>query len=298
MRKTLMPFAIIVICFGLLAGATYFVNSGSIDKVTAFVSDAADNVVKHTQERIAQSSTATLNEAEQTLAFANEAHINGEELSNDEINKIGKEFCDDIKAHVENISSITNVDALVYNTLKNSAEIESVNLAKGFLKEGQQCDESFFHLKRLHSNAALNTIAKVETCVEDTAKLKSIVFAENMKKHKVEDIVKKMNVTATAYTNDIRCIGAKWFDGKTATMTKVRWGVVAVDPRVIPLGSKIYIENMGWFSAEDTGGKVKGNKIDIFYPTRNQAIKFGKRKLKVFVLPKHIMKKYNYKIEI
>ncbi len=92
-------------------------------------------------------------------------------------------------------------------------------------------------------------------------------------------------VVATAYSNDPVSINvSKWRDGKTATMTEARWGVVAVDPRVIPLGSKIFIEGMGWFSAEDTGGKIKGNRIDIFYPSRKEALQFGKRKLKILVV--------------
>ena len=295
MRKIFVPFITLFIIFGLLAGATYFVNSGNLDKAITLVSCAAENVVEKTHNRIAETS----NEAAQTLASAaHEDYINSEELSYDEIDKIGQEFCEDVKEHIESIFAIKDVDTLIYDVLKKSTDTGSVTLAKGFLKDDQQCDQSFSHLKRIHSSAVVNTIAEAKTCVEDTDKLRSIIFAENMKKHKVQDIVRKMHVVATAYTNDIRCIGAKWFDGKTATMTKARWGVVAVDPRVIPLGSKIYIEDMGWFSAEDTGGKVKGNKIDIFYPTRKQALKFGKRKLKVFVLPKHIIKKYNYKIEI
>lgn len=96
---------------------------------------------------------------------------------------------------------------------------------------------------------------------------------------------KAMIVIATAYSDDPISINVvKWRDGKTATMTKVRWGVVAVDPKVIPLGSKIYIKDMGWFSAEDKGGKIKGNRIDIFYPTRKEALKFGKKELSVLIV--------------
>ena len=77
---------------------------------------------------------------------------------------------------------------------------------------------------------------------------------------------------------------------KTAMGTRARVGAVAVDPRVIPLGSKLYIESMdgfasyGYATAEDTGGAIKGNRIDLFYSTSSQARNFGRRNVKVYVL--------------
>jgi len=77
---------------------------------------------------------------------------------------------------------------------------------------------------------------------------------------------------------------------KTAMGTRARVGAVAVDPRVIPLGSKLYIESMdgfptyGYATAEDTGVAIKGNRIDLFYNTNAQARKFGRRNVKVYVL--------------
>lgn len=77
---------------------------------------------------------------------------------------------------------------------------------------------------------------------------------------------------------------------KTAMGTRARVGAVAVDPKVIPLGSKLYIESMdgfptyGYATAEDTGGAIKGNRIDLFYSTNSQALKFGRRNVKVYVL--------------
>ena len=87
-------------------------------------------------------------------------------------------------------------------------------------------------------------------------------------------------MTATAY-----CSGTT-----TATGMKVRYGVVAVDPRVIPLGSRLYIEsaNGNWIYgtaiAADTGGAVKGNIIDLYVESYNDAIQFGRRQAKVYIL--------------
>ncbi len=70
----------------------------------------------------------------------------------------------------------------------------------------------------------------------------------------------KLNVYATPYT--LQSAGGS---GKTATGTIPHYGTIAVDPRVIPLGTKMYIPGYGIGIAEDTGGAIKGNIIDLFY---------------------------------
>jgi 3D (Asp-Asp-Asp) domain-containing protein len=63
-------------------------------------------------------------------------------------------------------------------------------------------------------------------------------------------------------------------------------GVVAVDPRVIPLGTRLYIEGYGEAIAADTGGAIKGNRIDLCYNTPGECFKFGRQVVKVHVLGK------------
>jgi len=94
---------------------------------------------------------------------------------------------------------------------------------------------------------------------------------------------KKINMTATAYTTE------RTSDKITATGKVARVGLVAVDPRVIPLGSRLYIESYdgkswcyGTAVAADTG--VRGNKIDLFFNTYRECINFGRRKATVYVL--------------
>ncbi|MCA1021516.1 3D domain-containing protein [Halobacillus litoralis] len=60
--------------------------------------------------------------------------------------------------------------------------------------------------------------------------------------------------------------------------------VIAVDPSVIPLGSKVEIEGYGTFKAEDIGGAIKGNRIDMFIQSKDEALKFGRRELKVKIV--------------
>jgi 3D (Asp-Asp-Asp) domain-containing protein len=69
---------------------------------------------------------------------------------------------------------------------------------------------------------------------------------------------------------------------------------VAVDPRVIPIGTRLYIEGLGWRLAEDVGGAVKGRHIDVLLPSDHDAILFGvRRHVKVYVekgaaKPRHV----------
>lgn len=71
--------------------------------------------------------------------------------------------------------------------------------------------------------------------------------------------------------------------GFTARGTQVRYGTVAVDPRIIPLGSKIYIPGYGWGQALDTGGAIRGNIIDIWLPSLGQCYQWGNRSVTITV---------------
>ena len=60
--------------------------------------------------------------------------------------------------------------------------------------------------------------------------------------------------------------------------------MIAVDPKVIPLGSKVHVEGYGYAVAADTGGAIKGNKIDVFFPSKQDAINWGRKTIKIKVL--------------
>jgi len=85
---------------------------------------------------------------------------------------------------------------------------------------------------------------------------------------------KHMKVVATAYAGDTI----------TATGTKPKWGTIAVDPKVIPYGTKVYIPQFNMtFVAEDCGGAIKGNKIDIFMNSESQCINWGRRTIDIYI---------------
>lgn len=74
---------------------------------------------------------------------------------------------------------------------------------------------------------------------------------------------------------------------RTATGSKPKEGrTIAVDPKVIPYGTLVYIEGYGYYIAEDTGGAIKGNRIDIFINDHNKAMQLGRKTANVWVLGK------------
>ena len=87
----------------------------------------------------------------------------------------------------------------------------------------------------------------------------------------------------TAYCTCPKCCG-EWADGFTYTGTVATPGrTVAVDPDVIPLGSVVYIEDIPYI-AEDIGGAIKGNRIDVLFPSHREALEFGVQHTNVSIL--------------
>lgn len=90
-----------------------------------------------------------------------------------------------------------------------------------------------------------------------------------------------MSMVATAYCPR-KCCGS--LNGRTATGRKAEYGIVAVDPRLIPLGTTLYIDRYGFAIAADTGRKIKGARIDLCFPTHKEASQFGRKTVKVLLV--------------
>ncbi len=88
-----------------------------------------------------------------------------------------------------------------------------------------------------------------------------------------------LTVVATAYANP---------GGRTATGAPAGYGDIAVDPGVIPLGTRLYIPGYGYGIADDTGGAIQGYRIDLCFNSVSQALNFGRQVVKVYILgPAH-----------
>jgi uncharacterized protein YabE (DUF348 family) len=141
-----------------------------------------------------------------------------------------------------------------------------------------------------------------EVLLENGKEVSRKVISEQVLKHKQDQVVAvgtkdlalqvsrgaeetgtEFYVTATAYT--AYCNGCS---GRTATGYDLRANpnakVIAVDPRVIPLGTKVYVEGYGYAVAADTGGAIKGNKIDVFMSSKADAYRWGRKKVKIKIL--------------
>lgn len=105
------------------------------------------------------------------------------------------------------------------------------------------------------------------------------------KKEMIEDyeVAKTLTVEASAFT--AYCKGCS---GKTAYGIDLKKNpdikLIAVDPKVIPLGTKVWVDGYGIAIAGDTGGSIKGNRIDVFMKTKKSAYSWGRKKVEIKIL--------------
>lgn len=92
-----------------------------------------------------------------------------------------------------------------------------------------------------------------------------------------------LRMHATAYEPGPRSCG-RYANGFTATGVKATKGVAAVDDRVIPMGTRLYIPGYGFAVAADRGSAIKGQRIDLCFDTYSEAMRWGRRKVQVYVL--------------
>ena len=91
----------------------------------------------------------------------------------------------------------------------------------------------------------------------------------------------KQKYVVTAYSQ-----GEKGVGNFTYTGNRVKKGTIAVDPKYIPLGSKIYVPGYGWGIADDIGGKIKKRHIDVYLNSRHSASRWGRKYMHIIVYPK------------
>ncbi|WP_274434954.1 3D domain-containing protein [Alicyclobacillus sp. ALC3] len=139
-----------------------------------------------------------------------------------------------------------------------------------------------FQHKSPVSNTQQNCINTADrTATRPTSKTSPLALQKSLR-HVIGDF------TLTAYTLDYHCTGKRPSEpgfGITASGTHALVGrTIAVDPRVIPIGSRVFIEGIGSRIAEDTGGGVKGRHLDILFPSEHAAVTFGvKRHVRVYL---------------
>ena len=119
--------------------------------------------------------------------------------------------------------------------------------------------------------------------IEVPSETKTVIELPTQSEEKENERIALGSFEVTAYCSCVKCCG-QWADGITYTGTKATEGrTIAVDPDVIPLGSKVEIDGVTYI-AEDIGGAVDGNRLDLYFNSHDEALSWGRQYREVFLI--------------
>lgn len=203
--------------------------------------------------------TVTMPKLEATM---NELHVQNEEMRNQNA---------DLKQQLEKQNHVFSEHQVQFDKL--------VSDYSSLLDEKTSLSKQYEILKNAHDTKSAEYVQQVKELQE---KLKNLE-KPTVSRGSAPPTGKALQMTATAYT--AYCKGCS---GTTATGINLRENpslkVIAVDPKIIPLGSKVWVEGYGYAIAGDTGGAIKGNKVDLFMPNRQDALNWGRRTVTVKIV--------------
>lgn len=163
-----------------------------------------------------------------------------------------------------------------YNSI--SSEISLAEKEKSAIQ--QQLNQAQENLKKEQQEAKARATQKVQS--SKVAAVSNQTANSNNDTYTSTDNKKELYVTATAYSHEESTSGvtAAGYNIKQNPNMKL----IAVDPSVIPLGTKVWVEGYGEAIAGDTGGAIKGHKIDVLMPSGSQARSWGRKTVKIVIL--------------
>ena len=176
----------------------------------------------------------------------------------------------------------TNYD--VIKVLDEGQKVKVISSLDGWYKlQTSDGKTGWVHSSHLDTDVALMTSNKASKGSD--SKESSSAKESSSKKESSQDKLSESEVSSSSNKNIVVSATAYSGDGITATGTKPKWGTIAVDPDVIPYGTRVYIPRFGkTFIAEDCGGGIKGNKIDIFMNSDSQCNSWGVRNISIQIL--------------
>ena len=177
---------------------------------------------------------------------------------------------------------VANNNSEVVSMLANGTLVETVSTQVRQGVEGrvrQQVEEQVVP-KLLPYQSQISTVAKLLNIQSPLTP--STVVESDTQTGAPDNYKKVVDMTATAYAPGPEDNG-KWRD-LTYMGGTVKKGVAAVDPSVIPMGTRLWVEGYGEAIAEDQGSAIKGDRIDLAFNTRPEALDYGIQKVKVYVL--------------
>ncbi|MDT3498616.1 cell wall-binding protein EntB [Bacillus toyonensis] len=145
-------------------------------------------------------------------------------------------------------------------------------------------EEKAREIAKAKEEAKAQEIAKAK----EEAKAREIAEAKEVSKNNTQSAKRELTVVATAYTADPSENGT--YGGRVLTAmghdltANPNIRIIAVDPKVIPLGSKVWVEGYGEAIAGDTGSAIKGNRIDVLMGSKSKAMNWGRQTVKVKIL--------------
>ncbi|MEK5110677.1 cell wall-binding protein EntB [Bacillus sp. FSL R5-0677] len=161
---------------------------------------------------------------------------------------------------------------------KAKEEAKAREIAKA--KEEEKAQE----IAKAKEEAKAREIAKAK----EEEKAREIAKAREESKNNIQSAKRELTVVATAYTADPSENGT--YGGRVLTAmghdltANPNMRIIAVDPKVIPLGSKVWVEGYGEAIAGDTGSAIKGNRIDVLMGSKSKAMNWGRQTVKVKIL--------------
>ncbi|MFH7832678.1 3D domain-containing protein, partial [Bacillus luti] len=159
---------------------------------------------------------------------------------------------------------------------KEEAKAQEISKAKEEAKARE--------IAKAKEEAKAREIAKAK----EEAKAREELKAKEESKNNTQSAKRELTVVATAYTADPSENGT--YGGRVLTAmghdltSNPNMRIIAVDPKVIPLGSKVWVEGYGEAIAGDTGSAIKGNRIDVLMGSKSKAMNWGRQTVKVKIL--------------
>jgi 3D (Asp-Asp-Asp) domain-containing protein len=177
--------------------------------------------------------------------------------------------------------------------MKNLAKVSvtltsAILVAVGFFAQ-EQVRAAFFLANDSQANTVFAQEVKEDIKEENLNRPRLVedeLIKEENKEISIENSKESVAVKSEGMSFSATCYCLR---GKTASGSMVRRGIVAADPRVLPLGTRIHVSgssHSGTYLVADTGGVIKGRIIDIWVPSCAEAIRFGRRKVTVTILGK------------
>lgn len=197
-----------------------------------------------------------------------------------------------------NFNEMEECSEIIISENKKFAAGEVVNMISGENAIESNTNENNKDVsdgKKVEVNNIVDTSG--EKNIKETKEIKNVSHETSRKSIAPTEYESVVSASSTAYCLCTKCCGKSAESigyGVTASGFKIVPGagakVIAVDPNVIPLGSKVYVENAsgcwnyGYAIAADTGGAINGTKIDLYMDTHEEALSWGRKNVKVYII--------------